>query len=529
MNNLCLLFKVNLLHLFNLNTLLHEKNTKNKLKLLGFALIMLLAGIIIVIYSYLYLSSMAPILASVDAIDSLFGAMVSASSFMILFTTLYKAVGTIINAKDYELLSALPIPNKIIMISKWGMLYLMNYVINLLVMIPTIYVYTQYAIVEPIFYILAILFSFFLPLIPLVVGSIVGIIIHYLSNQFKKSNYMSILLSFVFILVLIYYSFTLTTPDQLISFGAVLTNILNHIYPLTSVYVNAVCHTDIFSILLFIGLSIVIFSAFVWYVATHYQYLNGLASQTKTNKNYRLKQSHSSSIYVALVKKELGRYLASSIYVMNTAIGIVIQTAGVIYLAFAGIDSVSQYLQMGPIQDMLSGFIPLFLCFTAGLSTTTNSSISIEGKNLWILKTLPVSTMTIFLAKMSVAFLITIPLSIINIILLSIILDLNITTIILSLLITLFYIIFTTLSGLIINLHFPVLDWINEVQIVKQSMSSFLSIFLSLGTLGLAAFLYTHFNMSIWVIYGFLLIIIVLVIIEYLYLKINGQKLFNQL
>ena len=44
MNNLGLLLKINLLHLFNLNALLHEKNTKNKLKLFGFGFTLFIAA-----------------------------------------------------------------------------------------------------------------------------------------------------------------------------------------------------------------------------------------------------------------------------------------------------------------------------------------------------------------------------------------------------------------------------------------------------------------------------------------------------
>ena len=92
MNNLGLLLKVNLLHLFNLNALLHEKNTKNKFKLFGFGFTLFIAAAVISVYAYMYFYAMAPILFQTGTLDLLLGAMMAIASLIITFTSIYKVL-----------------------------------------------------------------------------------------------------------------------------------------------------------------------------------------------------------------------------------------------------------------------------------------------------------------------------------------------------------------------------------------------------------------------------------------------------
>ena len=244
MNNLGLLLKVNLLHLFNLNALLHEKNTKNKFKLFGFGFTLFIAAAVISVYAYMYFYAMAPILFQTGTLDLLLGAMMAIASLIITFTSIYKVVGMIINCKDYDLLSALPISNKTIMISKWTMLYATNLIVTLLVMIPALFVYIQFVSVPLTFYILYFLFAFLIPLIPLVIGCIIGIVIQYVSSFFRSKNLVSIFLTFLLVLGIMYFSFSVQTEEQLIDIGTMITNTLNHIYPLTGMFIQALAHNN---------------------------------------------------------------------------------------------------------------------------------------------------------------------------------------------------------------------------------------------------------------------------------------------
>jgi ABC-2 type transport system permease protein len=187
----------------------------------------------------------------------------------------------------------------------------------------------------------------------------------------------------------------------------------------------------------------------------------------------------------ALYVKEIKRYFSSPLYVLNTGIGIVLLTIGAIALAFVDLDKIlgdpratTMFLKGGPV----------FLSFCVMMSCTTMASISLEGRNLWIIKSLPVPTKTIFQSKILVNLTIIAP-AIIDAILISIFLDMGAVTALFMILVTIVCSLFISLFGLLVNLRLPNFTWTTEVLVIKQSAASLISIFTGIGVVGLQAIL----------------------------------------
>ena len=123
---------------------------------------------------------------------------------------------------------------------------------------------------------------------------------------------------------------------------------------------------------------------------------------------------------------------------------------------------------------------------------------------------------------------VTIPLCLVNVGVLGLFFRLPIFQILFTAVLAIICILFFSMFGLIINLNFPVFDWVNEVQIVKQSVSSFISIFAGLATIIIPGYLFIRTG-NMMVLYGFLGVMMVLVLASYFYLKTAGTKIFNQL
>ena len=68
---------------------------------------------------------------------------------------------------------------------------------------------------------------------------------------------------------------------------------------------------------------------------------------------------------------------------------------------------------MGIPISALAPLVPYIAAWMLGMSTTTASSISLEGKGLDQLKVLPVSTPAVFRAKLALHFAVTLPAEII--------------------------------------------------------------------------------------------------------------------
>ena len=121
--------------------------------------------------------------------------------------------------------------------------------------------------------------------------------------------------------------------------------------------------------------------------------------------------------------------------------------------------------------DMMKIQVVGIVVFCIVMSNTSCVSISIEGKNLWILKSLPIDEMDIFKSKILLNILLTIPISMISFLVIGIKLNFGLNTIILVMISIVLLAIFSATLGLFINLLYPKLEFTSDVQVVKQGAS----------------------------------------------------------
>lgn len=182
----------------------------------------------------------------------------------------------------------------------------------------------------------------------------------------------------------------------------------------------------------------------------------------------------SSSPFTNLLRKEFGRYFSSAIYVLNSGIGLILITLFTVSGSFSG----KQFEKVLTLfADYKTAGMVLFFCFFAALVNTTAPSISLEGKNLWILKSSPSDVGTILLAKLSVQLIIAIPLLIIDSMILSLTLNFSFLSFLWLCLIPVLMLVLGGLVGLMANLRYHRFDFYNEMQVVKSSASVIISMF----------------------------------------------------
>jgi len=103
----------------------------------------------------------------------------------------------------------------------------------------------------------------------------------------------------------------------------------------------------------------------------------------------------------------------------------------------------------------------------------TAVSISMEGKQWWIVKTLPIRAKDLLDSKLLMNLSVIAPFYLLSVILVSIGQKVSLMEFIWILLVPLVAMLFSCVFGQTINLKMPVFDWENEVSIVKQSASAF--------------------------------------------------------
>ena len=164
------------------------------------------------------------------------------------------------------------------------------------------------------------------------------------------------------------------------------------------------------------------------------------------------------------------------------------------------------------------------------LAPTTASSISIEGKKIWILKAHPISYKDVFKAKIKVNFMVNLFPAVLTSIFLSLALK-NFWYIPLLLAISLLLVLLSSIIGLIANLLFPKLSWESEVEPVKQGISVLLTMGIDFCLIAIPLLFYFVLNITnTYLFFGIIILIYILCVLilsKLLYTK--GVKLYNEI
>lgn len=526
MNNLIALVKVNLANFNLFSRIVKTNNKKNFTSIIFIFSIIFLLG-----YSVYNITSLSmPGYMALNIPYVILAQYFLISSIFILFTNIFQVKDTIFSFKDYDLLMSLPINRKIIIASKFLNLYISNMIYTLLFMLPSLISYVQYVDVGFIFYLYFILTLLIIPVVPIILAYIIGTIITFLSSSFKKKNIASYILNILLVVVVFCFSYKTQnmTSIDMANIGKSMINTFNNLYPLTRLYINIVSSYDFLSLIIYILIPVILFTLFLIFVNKTYLAIRKKIVRSFTKNDYKIKQYKVKSPLMALYIKEIKRYFSSPVYVLNTMFGCILFIIGLIMLITMGGDKVEEILNIPNLSNYIKIYSPLVLGIVCSMSCTTSSSISLEGKSLWIIKSIPSSPIKIFLSKILVNLTILIPTVLIGGTILGIFLKMDFKMMILLYLTPIAYSIFISIIGIIININFPVFNFQNEVKVVKQSVSSFLSIMIGVF-IGIIPFI-ININIDNYLYICLITLIMIFVnILLYIYLSKICPKIFNKL
>ncbi|HOO67902.1 MAG TPA: hypothetical protein PLC53_00860 [Bacilli bacterium] len=523
MSNLLLLTKI------NIKSLIKNYSSNKKKSSLG---VLLIIGVLIYLEYSIYITAdlMMEGYKLLNIPYMLIAQFMLITSLFVLFTNMYKSSGTLFKFKDYDLLMSLPIKKSTIITSKIIILYILSLFYTLFFMIPIFITYAINVNVTFIFCLLFFLTIFIIPMVPLIISTIIGVLISSISSRFKHKNIVNYIIMIAILLGVMYYTMNINNMSSIdmANIGKSMVNTFNKIYPLTGLYVNIISNSNILSLLLYMLIPITIFYIFIKIIIKYYSKINDrLSSYTKSNK-YKMSKTNRHSSIIALYKKELKRYTSSAIYVMNTSVGVILLTIFVIGFVIFGSDKINELMGIPELSSILLTTGPLLIGAFFLLSCTTSASISLEGKNLWIIKSIPIKVKEIFFSKIMVNLTILIPAIIINSTILCIYLKTDLLDTIFMFITPIIYSLFISILGIVINLLFPNFTWKNEIKVIKQSMSAFLTIMIAMVIAIVPLSISYDINSNIYIL---IITSIVLVITYVLYLYINsyGIKVFNRL
>lgn len=517
MSELWLLLKANVINTLRLN----KKISKSQIipvSLLAYAGFLALGFFCIYSLKSVYVELGAPQMILIEGITLGF--------LLIILLTISVANGYIFRCRDFDLLMSLPVRTQSIVASKIVFLLGMNYLFFFILYCPTIYYYLLHNQASFGFYLMILPTFLFMPMLPIAVSGLISYLLGFIPI---KKKYRSILFSILLIgLVVAFFLgqfLSIDSSNSIFNSIGVLLGKINYPGELAVKGMTG----DIESYLIFIAISVLTLIGFIYLVAANYLKTNNRSLQSEVNKTFVLKEIRGSSPTKALIGKELRRYLSSTIYVTNTIISPIMSLLIiVIYIILRG-----RIPEFEAFNDYIPAILLVGIVFTLSMTSTTGASISIEGKQFWILKSLPCPERQVFFAKIFVNLIISVPILVIDVIVSLAFLRITALHAVFIFLTALFMLLYTSLIGLYANLLAPRFDYDNDAKAVKQSMSAFLT--MAFGTvatviLGASGYgLYLAFNGGI-AMYALLTVIaFAFALVSYLLLHYHGTKLYRKL
>lgn len=519
MNKTMLLLKTQIYNYFSLNELFHSEKRRSNFAFITavgiFTLLALLSG-------YNVMTALA--LAKMGQVQLIPAYMVSVSSFIILVFTVLRSNGILFGSRDYELLSSLPVRAKEIISSKFGFLYLLNFLLGILFMLPAGIIWQIYASAHLLFFFMYLVSAVFVPFVPMCIASLIGLLITAVSSKFRRKNIVSLVFSFAVLGGLLGIGiYSMQTGASGGSLGVILMEQVSRLYPL-SAWFRYTNYSSLAGNVGFWSLSVLVFCIFVKIVECRYVRLNSYVLQYHAASPGRSANLKKHSVFTAVYLKEMGRYFSSYLWVLNTSLGVVLLCVISLALCVVPPEILGMYAGIEDVDLFLGQYAPLVVAAMLSISCPAASAISLEGRNLWVLQSIPLSNKTFIKSKIALTLTVHAIGYMLSVAVFLIRFRFHAIWSFTLLAVPACYSVFTAVQGTYINCCFPRFDWDNEMVVVKQSISVILSGVIGMICIAVPVLLHWFLGLpNVGLLWGMAAILIVLSVI--LYFKACGKKI----
>lgn len=452
-------------------------------------------------------------------------------SLFTLITGLYSVNTVLFEGRDLDQLFTYPISPLQILFSKVLALVAENLIVGIVFFLPVFTVYCYYEKPDTLTYIYSILAFICTPLLPVCIFILLAYFLNLLTNGMRAKNTIKTVITIGLIvgsaigiqnLVSGFKTSRINLSDIFAGFKT--------FYPPLGYLMSGIVKGNFGDLLIGLLWNIVPFVVLCAVLSFGYQSLWTRARVT--HKSLRKKLSFGvQSQFATLLQKEFSRYFSSVMYVLNSSVGMILMTIFTIVVSKSGGKKIQQLEQLFPTDMKILLFLLIF-GFTLAVSNTTASSISLEGKNLWILKSSPVDEGKILLAKLCVHLGVTIPLLTVNCIIANFTTQLSIVNCLILFAICSLFSVLSGLTGLIFNLFYPRFDFYSDMQVVKNSLSVLLTLLTMAVFVVAFAEVYWQLRANIilnWYLLGISTVLTVFTILAAAFVFTKGKKILKNI
>ena len=511
------------------NAKTNQKRSKNAvvgyIVLFAFVMIVIIGGM----FTVMSLALCVP-LAQVGMSWLYFAIMSLMATFLGAFGSVFNTYSSLYLAKDNDLLLAMPIPVRCIMASRLLSVYLMGLMYSAVVIVPAVIIYWIFAPLSVGKIVGSVLLVLLVSLIVLILSCLLGWAVAKISLKLKNKSFLTVLAALVFFGL---YYFVYFKAQELIETLIENVQVLGEkvkgaAYPLY--LLGRAGEGDLLSI----GIYLLVGAALValTYLVLSKSFLRLATSSSGTaKKKYVEKKVQAQSIEKALLKKEFGRFLGSPTYMLNCGLGCLFLPILSVLVLIKGRDLLASFLNAGVDfpSEILLVLACLMICFLVCMNDMTAPSVSLEGKNIWLVQSMPIEPKKVLQAKLLLQLVLTCPLTLLCSAAFIAVLRPGIGGGVLLVIFPQVFAVLTASFGLFLNLKRNNLSWNSEMIPVKQGFSVVVALFGAMSYLCILGGVYfavgKYLAPELYLTLG-LVLTAVLVVLLYRWILTKGAKIF---
>ncbi|MDM8275742.1 hypothetical protein [Enorma phocaeensis] len=332
-----------------------------------------------------------------------------------------KAPGTVFGCRDYDLVAALPVRVRTVVLARTAPLYGFGVALSALLSAPLYAAYFTSAPASPAAVATAAAVSVLAPLAPAAVATLVSLALTSVAVRFRHAGAVQLVLSVLVVTGVVVGSLALGGASlgaddaaALAAMGGVagaLSAAAASAYPPAAWAASAVCEGSAAGFAAFAALSLALPALVTGALAACYPHANAVATSGPHRRAHAAAASRSAASPLrALAVKELRRIGSMPFYAMNSCAGLILMVVAAGAVALFGTDAllasgVINGVQLdaravAALRVQVDAALPWVFGFCGAMSLTAAPSVSLEARASWLMLTAPVGAETVLGSKL---------------------------------------------------------------------------------------------------------------------------------
>lgn len=452
-----------------------------------------------------------------------------------VFGSVFNTYASVYLPKDNEQLLCLPIPERKLLFARLTGVYSTSLMYSAWVWIPVMIAYWVMVPVNARNIIFPVLMTFVIALFVTVLSCILGWVVALIASKAKGKSFITLFLSLaVFALYYFVYFKIVGALGEIVNHIAELGNTVKS-WLHYSYLLGKASDGDVLSMLLVIGITLVL--AVLCFLVLSKTFTKLSVVSVSSGKKAKVIADYTKKpIKTALLNREYKHFTSVSTWMLNGGFGLLLLPIGAVVLLIKSGTIREFFPEIAAEIPELYALLPVLftaaVCLILSVNAILPVSVSMEGKTLWQLQSLPLDPWEILHAKENMSVQLNVYPAIFFVLVCGTVLRFNWWETALICIAVWFYIWAFSDFGLFLNLKNPNFNWTNVASVTKQSMPVVISMFGGWAfciVLGFGGFFLAKV-VPVWtVLCAYNLLFLVLWLVLHRWLKKKGTEIFASL